>query len=299
MKQSKTAFAALVLPALLVYSLFMFIPLVTSLGYSFFDWTGFGAKTFIGLDNFRLLFGGGEFTRQLTNAVVNNVKFFLITVLVQNVPALFLAVLLYTGLKGTKFFRTLFFVPTTISVVIVGFLWTLIYNPLWGSVNTTLRALGLDKFAIPWLGEKSTALVCVAIANAWQYMGLPILLFLAALYGVDASIIEASKVDGCNALQTFLKIQLPSIQPVIFVVTVLTFIGNFSSFEIVYAMEGSGAGPDYATDIMGTLFYRTCFGAKPGLQPQMGLGAAIAFCMFFMIVVPVVAYYFVSNRNKS
>lgn len=299
MKKSLKVYLAFVLPALIIYTLFMFLPLIFSLPYAFFEWSGFGSKTFVGFSNFQQLFGGGEFTKQFTNALKNNVLFFSYTMLIQNFMALFFAFLLYKSYRGTVFFRTLFFIPATISVVIVGFLWTLIYNPRWGVINLILKNIGLDSLAISWLGTKSTALACVAVANAWQYIGIPIMLFLAGLNSIDLSIMEASSIDGCSSWQKLRYIRLPLMRSVIFIVTVLTFIGNFSSFEIVYATEGSSAGPDYATDILGTLFYRTCFGAKPGLRPEMGMGAAIAFCMFVIITATVLIYYSINSRKTD
>jgi raffinose/stachyose/melibiose transport system permease protein len=300
MKKSVPTYLILVLPGIIVYSVFMFFPLISSFAYSLFDWTGFGPKTFIGFKNFQLLFNGGEYTIRIKNALSNNIKFFIYTMIIQNIPALVIAAILnsISKNKGANFFRTIFFIPVTISVIIVGYLWLLIYNPIWGSINVALKSVGLENMATPWLGEKSTALICVAIANAWQYQGFPMLLFLAGLYGIDSSLVEASKVDGCNSVQTFFYIQLPSIRPVIFVVTVLTFIGNFSGFEIIYAMEGTRAGPAFGTDIMGTLFYRVCFGAATGFRPEMGLGAAIATCMFTIIAVPVIFYYCISQKKN-
>lgn len=147
MKQTKTNFMLLILPALIVYVLFMLLPLVASLGLSFFEWTGYGEKTFVGLDNFVKLFTLAPYPERLLNALGNNLYFFLATMLIQNVVALILAVLLQRGLRGSNFFRTVFYAPSTVSVVIVGFLWTLIFNPTWGPLNVALRALGLGNLA--------------------------------------------------------------------------------------------------------------------------------------------------------
>ena len=142
MKQSKKTFMLLILPALAVYLVFMLIPLAASLGLSFFAWTGYGEKTFVGLDNFRRLFTQQPYPERLLNALGNNLYFFAVTMLIQNVMALILAVLLQRGVRGSNVFRTVFYAPSTVSVVIVGFLWTLIFNPTWGPVNVTLRSLG-------------------------------------------------------------------------------------------------------------------------------------------------------------
>ena len=291
MKRSKIAFLFFITPAFLIYTIFMFAPLILSLRYSVYSWTGYGhTKTFVGFANFIRLFTESPFNERFFNALTNNVKFFVITMVIQNVLALFIALLLEKELKGSKFFRTIFFAPTTISVVIVGFLWTLMYNPMWGIINKGLSVIGLEGITRAWLGDPSTALPAIAIANAWQYIGIPMMLFIAGMQSISKDVYEASTIDGCSPWQDLYYITLPLLKPVIFIVTILTFVGNFSAFEIVYAMQGSLAGPNYATDILGTFFYRTAFGSYGGVAPDMGLGAAIATCMFLLIGVVVGAW---------
>ena len=143
-KQSKRTFLGLVAPAFSVYTLFMLVPLVASLGLSLFKWSGYGAKEFVGLNNFVQLFTDANYSARFWNALGNNAYFFVITMLIQNVPALILAVLLERGLRGSKFFRAIFFAPSTVSVVIVGYLWLLIFNPRWGALNLILKGVGID-----------------------------------------------------------------------------------------------------------------------------------------------------------
>lgn len=148
MKRSKGIFIAFLLPALIFYVVFMLYPLISSLGLSFFDWNGYGAKTFVGLANYRKLFGDPGYSTRFFGALKNNIVFFLYTMLFQNCIALMLAAFInIRNLKGAKFFRTVIYVPTTLSIIIVGFLWTLIYNPLWGPLNFLAGILvsGLEK----------------------------------------------------------------------------------------------------------------------------------------------------------
>ena len=152
----------------------------------------------------------------------------------------------------------------------------------------SLRALGLDSLALSWTGNESTALLSVAIANAWQYTGIPMMLFIAALNNISDDQYEAAEIDGGNGWHKFWYITIPNIKSIIFIVTTMTFVGNLSAFEVVYAMEGTLAGPNYSTDILGTFFYRTCFGARTGSPPDMGLGAAIAAVMTLIIGIGVV-----------
>jgi len=299
MKQSKKAFAMLISPALVIYTVFMLVPLIASLGLSFFEWTGYGEKTFVGFTNFIKLFTEEPYPTRLWNALGNNIKFFVVTMLVQNVVALILAVLLQRGLKGSNFFRKIFYAPSTVAVVIVGYIWTLIYNPTWGPLNVLLKKIGLGDLAIAWTGNESTALIAIAIANAWQYIGIPMMLFIAALNNIPDDQYEAVEIDGGNSWHKFCYVTIPNIKDIIFIVCTMTFVGNLSAFEIVYAMEGTLAGPNYSTDILGTFFYRTCFGARTGSPPDMGLGAAIAAIMTLIIGIGVVAWLKVYTKKDE
>jgi raffinose/stachyose/melibiose transport system permease protein len=261
----------------------MLLPLIASLGLSLFEWSGYGDKVFVGFDNFISLFTKNPYNIRFLNALKNNIYFFVITMIIQNGTALILAVFLQRGMKGTKFFRTVFFAPSTVSVVIVGFLWTLIFNPIWGPLNVLLRSIGLDSIAIPWLGNEKTALAAIAIANAWQYTGIPMMLFIAGLNSIPEEQYEAVSVDGGGEWFKFIKVTIPNIMPIIIIVSMMTFVGNMSCFDIIYAMEGTLAGPNYSTDVLGTLFYRTAFGARTGAPPDMGMGATIAAIMTIFI----------------
>ena len=290
MKQSRSSFAKLVLPAFIVYTAFMLIPLVASLGLSFFEWSGYGAKTYVGLSNFHRLFTDANYSVRFWNALGNNAYFFVITMLIQNVVALALAVLLERGLRGSNVFRAIFFAPSTISVVIVGYLWLLIYNPMWGALNKVLAMVGINMRNFAWLGNEGTALTAVAVANAWQYTGIPMMLFIAGINAIPNEQYEAVAVDGGGEWHKFRYVTLPNLKPILFIVSTMTFVGNFSSFEIIYAMEGTLGAPNYSTDTLGTFFYRTAFGARTGSPPEMGMGAAIAAVMTLIIGVGVVLW---------
>lgn len=287
------------LPALILYTLFMAYPLLMSLKMSLYQWRGYGPAVFVGLDNFKKLFFVEPFNIRFINALLNNIKFFIYTTFFQNVVALFFAVLLTKKLRGTNFYRTVYFIPVTLSVLIVGFIWTLILNPTWGVLNQGLELIGLGFLAKPWLGDPQLALPTIAFVNAWQYIGLPIMMFVAGIRAIPEELYEAARIDGCNEWQIFRNVTLPGLMPVIGVVMVLTLVGNFSAFEIIYAMAGTQAGPNYATDILGTLFYRTAFSSLSGSPPEMGLGAAIAVCMFVIISIGVCCWFYLDSKFNS
>ena len=279
------------LPALLVYTIFMFVPLIASLPISLFEWSGLGGKTFAGLANYQKLFSVQPFNDRLWNALSNNVIWFLATMVFQNVIGLTLALIVSKNIYFKRFFRTIFFMPTTLSVILVGFIFTLLLNPQFGIINKIFNSINLSDIAFfPWLGNQKTALLCIAIVNSWQYIGIPIVIFLAAIEGISNDIMEAARIDGCDDRKTFRHITFPLMLPTIGMVTILTFVGDFSGFELVYGMEGTQAGPNYATDILGTFFYRTAFGSYGGSAQDMGLGAAIAAFMFVVISVGVIGW---------
>jgi len=270
----------------------MLYPLITSLGLSFFSWNGYGAKTFVGFDNFVTLFTNPAYSERFFGALKNNTLFFLYTIVLQNGIALLLAAFVnMRRMRGMKFFRSIFFIPCTLSIIVVGYIWTLIYNPLWGPLNFGLNAVGLSALKQPWLGSEKTALIAVAVANAWQYTGTPMIMLLAGMQAIPDELYEAADLDGAGAWKQFWKLTFPLIAPVMFIISTIVFVSNFSAFEIIYAMVGSTGSPNYATDILGTFFYRICFGQRLGLQPNMGVGAAIATCMFLIIGVGVVLWF--------
>lgn len=270
----------------------MLYPLLSSLGLSLFSWNGYGEKTFVGFDNYIKLFTDPAYSDRFWGALRNNIVFFILTIVLQNAVALMLAAFLnIRRLKGAKFFRTLFYVPSTLSIIVVGFIWSLIYNPLWGPLNFSLDAIGLDALKMSWLGNEKTALIAISIANAWQYTGVPMIMFLAGMQAIPDELYEAASLDGATGGTQFWKITFPLIAPVMFVISVIVFVSNFSAFEIIYAMAGTTGAPNYSTDILGTFFYRICFGQRLGLQPNMGIGAAIASCMFVIIGIAAFFYF--------
>ena len=217
--------------------------------------------------------------------------------MVQNPVGLLLAALL--SLKNVRFsatYRTVFFLPTLLSVVIVGFVWQLILSPLWGVSERLLSAIGLGDWFAPWLGLESSALVTVSLMSVWQFIGVPMMLIYAALIAIPEDIIEAALVEGASPWRIFWSIRLPLILPTLGLVTILTFVANFNAFDLIYTVKGAMAGPNYSTDLLGTLFYRTFFGYQSQVaSPTMG--AAVATLMFLVILLGVALYFLVLQRR--
>lgn len=274
-----------ILPALIVYVAFMAFPVVNSMRLSFYTGTGFVLNNFIGFDNYAKLFNGSETSVRFLNAFKNNWIFFAVHMLVQNSLGLLFAVLISSrSFRGRNAYRAIIFIPATLSPLVTGYLWKLILNPQWGAVNLFLNAVGLENWALPWLGDPRTALISVSLVSSWQWVGLPTMMFLAGLERISGELFEAAEIDGARPSQVFARIKLPLILPIIGIVSILTFVGNFNAFDGIYALEGPDGQPLYSTDIMGTFFYRTGIaGQHPVGIPDMGLGAATATLTFLVL----------------
>jgi raffinose/stachyose/melibiose transport system permease protein len=274
----------------------MTYPLLGSLALSLQNKSAAGPATFVGLHNYHTLFTAPEWSKPFWNAFWNNVKFFVIHMLVQNPVGLLLAALLVTRIRGAWLYRTIIFTPTILSVVIIGFAWKLILNPAWGISQGILDAVGLGNLNQPWLGLESTALPTLSLISVWQNIGIPMMLFLAALIRIPDELMEAARVDGAGAWTVFWRIQFPLILPTVGIVAVLTFVGNFNAFDLIYATQGALAGPNFASDILGTFFFRTFFGYQ--LQPgDPYMGATVAGVMLLIILSGVLVYLFAWQRR--
>jgi raffinose/stachyose/melibiose transport system permease protein len=282
-------------PAVIIYTLFMIFPLLDSLRLSLYAPAPGGGLEFVGFGNYNTLFNDPNYSTRFWGALRNNVLFFAIHMLVQNPIGLLLASLLASRVtRGRTLFRTLIFTPTVLSVVLIGFIWRLILSPLWGISRDILGVFGIANQ--PWLGLETTALPTLALISVWQYVGIPMMLFLAALIAIPDEIVEAAQVDGATGLGVFWNIKLPLIMPTVGIVGVLTFVGNFNAFDLIYTTQTALAGPNFSTDLLATLFYRTFF----GFQLQLGsptMGATIAGVMFAIILTGVLIYLFGWQRR--
>ena len=288
------------LPASLIYTCFMIFPIINTIRFSFLTVETFGSSpVFVGIDNFRRLFSDPVWSGRFFGAVKNNFLFFVIHIFVQNPVGLLLASLLTARfLKGQAVYRALFFLPTMLSVVIVGFVWQLIFSPTWGVAEGLLTRVGMSSLFEPWLGLENFALPLLAIVSVWQFVGIPMMLFYAVLLGIPNELIEAARVDGAKGWQIYWRIKFPLILPAVAIVAILTFIGNFNAFDLIYTTQGVLAGPNFSTDILGTFFYRTFFGH----QLQLGnstMGAAIASMMLVIILIGVIGYLLWRRRIKT
>lgn len=287
------------LPALIVYTFFMTLPLINSLILSFYSGKGLIPDQFVGFANYIKLFTKSPFNKMFFNAFWNNVKFFVMVTIFQNVTGFVMAVMVTRKFRASTFFRRFFFLPVTLSVIVTGFLFSLMLNPIWGFIDKIIRTIGLGFLIRPWLGDSLTALPAISLVVAWQYLGMPILFFTAAIDGIDSEIFESANLDGAGILATVRYIIFPLILPVIGIVMILTFVSIFTGFDIIYAMATSRGEPAYSTDIFGTLFYRSAFSAVARGYWGMGMGATIASVMFIIVLLGVLFWLFLFMRKKE
>lgn len=283
-------------PAVLVYTAVMIVPLFATLDLAMFRVTD-KLTQFVGIGNFTKLFTDPNWSGHFWNALWNNTWFFIINMLVQNPIGIGLAAILSSPrLRFAAAYRTAIFVPTILSFVIVGFVWKLILSPLWGIAPDLMKMVGLRHYFAPWLGDPHYALTAIALISVWQFIGIPMMLIYAALLSIPDEVIEAAEMDGITGMSQFWKIKLPLVLPAIGIVSILTFVGNFNAFDLIYVAQGALAGPNYSTDILGTFLYRTFF----GFQLQLGdpnMGATIATVMFAIILAGVCLYLFGIQRR--
>ncbi|MCL1964787.1 MAG: sugar ABC transporter permease [Firmicutes bacterium] len=276
-----------IVPALAVYVVFMAWPLLDSIRLSLY--TGNHAnRSFVGFSNYSRLFAGGEVATRYWSALSHTFYFFALHMLIQNVLGMLFAVMLTSPtMRGRQVYQAVIFLPTTLAVLVTGYLWKLILNPVWN--GEILRAIGLGFLAKGWLGEASSALTTISLVSCWQWMGIPTMMFVAALRNISDELLEAASIEGANAWHQFARVKLPLILPVVGMIAILTFVNNFNAFDVVYAMENANGAPNYATDLIGTLFYRVgVAGQHPVGIPDTGLGAAIAAITFIILVCGVV-----------
>lgn len=288
----------LVLPPLAFMATFVAYPILSALAYAFYDWRGLARGEFVLFDNFADVLFREPYATWTLNAFRHNVLVFVTLMVVQNGAGFLLAYALWKDRRGARFHRVAVFLPVILSTVIVGFLWKLFLNPLFGLVNQGLIAIGLQSWAQPWLGQESTALWSLIFVNAWHWVGFPTLVFLAGMQRIPADIVDAARLDGVAEWTLIRKVVWPLVAPSATVVFVLLFIGAFNWFELPYIMAGIDGAPYGSTDVLGLYFYRTAFGNQSAGVQDFGRGSALA-VLTFMFIAVVAAFMTVRLRRRE
>ena len=261
------------LPALILFCGVLIAPIAMSAYYSFFNWNGIGAKTFIGLANYKELFTSNAIG--FMKALRNSLLLAALSVFLQLPLALGLALLLGKKIKGERVFLSVYFMPVLISTVVIGQLWLKIYNPDYGILNVLLRAVGLGKWAKIWLGDTKTALGAVFIPTLWQYVGYHMLLLYAGVKSVPVELREAAMLDGATDAQINRFVVLPYIKPIIRISVIFAITGSLKSFDLIYVL--TNGGPLHSTEVPSTLMINMLF-----LRNRYGMGSTIAVLLIIL-----------------
>ncbi len=281
--------ALFVVPGMLIYLVFMAFPFLATIYLSFTNWDGVSPeREWVGLSNYARMFGDATAIK----AFVNNIVWVVIGTIAPVVLGLFEALLVWTGnQRGSLFFRTLFFLPFVLPLVVVGIVWQWIYHPLFGVLNSALDGVGLDGVSRGWLADPQAALYAVLIAAIWGATGFCFLILHAALQNVDMSTVEAAMIDGANWFQRAWNVIIPQIAPQLTMVTAVTLIGGFAVFDIIFVM--TGGGPGNASEVLATYTYKTAF-----QQNQAGYGSALAMLITLLSLVSAVAFVRLRERSR-
>lgn len=249
----KKAIFLFTFPTLLIMVIIVIVPIFISSYYSLLDWDGIGKGTFVGLENYKRMLAD----ERMWSGVWHSLVFALLSLFVQIPISLVIALIIANGVKGEKFYRTVYFIPVIISTVVIGQLWIKIYNADYGLLNSLLKSIGLSSFAQDWLGQESTALVCCFIPILWQYVGYHMLIMYAGIKGISPDIKEAALIDGATSVQTARYITIPMLKPVIKICMTFSLIGALKVFDLIYVL--TNGGPFFATEVPSIYMYTTIF----------------------------------------
>ena len=278
---------AFLIPSLLVYTLFIVVPIFVGIGYSFTKYTGIGKARFTGLSNYQRLFHDKLFWTSLRNTVL----IFVVASVLLLVLSFALALLLNSRLKFSDTSKALIFSPAIIAPIIVGIIWVYILDPKIGLINSLLHVIGQDGLQQQWIGGATLTPYSIAIIFFWQQLGYLTTLFIAGLKMIPEEILEAARVDGANAWQRTLRIVIPMMRSTISTVVVLIITGIFKIFEIV--QQTTGGGPNHLSETLVTYAYSVTF-----QNGQYGYGMSIA-TVTFVISLVITGAYLLLSRDRG
>lgn len=270
--KSKDSFWAILflLPALLGTLVFIILPVFGSFAISLTRWNLISPPQFVGLDNYIELISIKEFYQ----VMLNTAYFALITSFFGVIIPLILAVIINNKIKGSIFYKSIYFIPFITPMIVVAIVWAWIFDPNYGLLNWLLGA----KSNLAWLQDKNLAMIAVMIVSIWKNIGYNMVIFLAGLQSIPESLNEASEIDGAVGFKRFFYVTLPMLTPTVFFVLVMTTISSFQVFDLIYLM--TSGGPENSTMVMVYWLYKNAFEYF-----QIGKASAIAYVLFGIILL--------------
>ncbi|OKP97670.1 carbohydrate ABC transporter permease [Paenibacillus sp. P46E] len=258
-------------PAVIVYGMMVLIPIVLSFYYSFFDWNGVSPRVFSGLHNWIRLLSD----EPVRLALIHSFQLTFWALVIQLPIALLLALLLQTKIRGSNFFKTIYFFPVMMSSAVLGIMWGQIYDPNIGIINTFLAKVGLDSWAHVWLGEEKYALAAIIAVVAWQYIGFYVVIFFGALQGIPDDLVESATIEGASPWQLLVFIRMPLIRHVISFTILNCVINSLRYFDLVYIM--TQGGPNNSSEVMASYIFKQAFQFL-----DFGYGSAVSALLFII-----------------
>lgn len=228
-----------VLPGLLVYAIFVFFPILAAVGLSLTEWNGLAVPMFRGVQNYIDLFSDNEFYIALRNNAEFIVFYCVFPLIIGVILAAIISVI---GARERLVLRTMFFLPYIMPTAVLGIIFQWLYNPAFGPFNQILKAVGLGKLALPWLGDFNWVLPAVGAVAVWYFFGFCMVVFLSGMQRIDPSLFDAARADGAKGWQTFWHVTLPQLLPEVRVVLLLTVIASIKSFDLIFTMTRGGPG---------------------------------------------------------
>ncbi|MDB5587045.1 MAG: Transporter [Devosia sp.] len=272
-------------PALLLFTVFVILPMGEAAWYSFFNWNGYGLPTqWIGWKNYELVFKQSAFR----NALVNNGLIILISICIQVPLAMWLATMVTRNIKGATFFRLIFFLPYVLADVAAGLIWRFVYDGEFGLVANIARAFGQTPPF--WLADKQVAFYAVLAVIVWKYFGFHMMLFIAGLQSLDKSVLEAADIDGATGWQKFYRVTLPLLGSTVRLSIFFAVVGSLQLFDMI--MPLTGGGPSNSTQTLVTFLFS--FGV---MRMQVGFGSAVGVILFIICVTLAFSYKRVFMKN--
>ena len=275
---NKWVILSLVLPGLFLFVFAILAPICLSVYYGFTNYSGMGSYQFVGWENYKNLFHDAAFGTSLRNSLLLAIGF----IFIQHPLAMIVAAVLdKLGGKGENFFRCVYFIPNVISVAVIAYLWKFIYNPDFGLLNNIIKAFG-GKGDINWFNY-DTAIWAVLIVLIWHGFGWGMLIYYTGIKNIDPVLYEAAAIDGATQIQTFFKITLPQMKPVIQVNVTMAVISALKQMETVYLL--TNGGPGNSTQFAANYLYQQAFKAyKYGYGNAIGV-VFIIFCLLVTVIL--------------
>lgn len=275
---NKWVILSLVLPGLFLFVFVILAPICLSVYYGFTNYSGMGSYQFVGWENYKNLFHDAAFGTSLRNSLLLAIGF----IFIQHPLAMIVAAVLdKLGGKGENFFRCVYFIPNVISVAVIAYLWKFIYNPDFGLLNNIIKAFG-GKGDINWFNY-DTAIWAVLIVLIWHGFGWGMLIYYTGIKNIDPVLYEAAAIDGATQIQTFFKITLPQMKPVIQVNVTMAIISALKQMETVYLL--TNGGPGNSTQFAANYLYQQAFKAyKYGYGNAIGV-VFIIICLLVTVIL--------------